>query len=162
VDASTGNNINQIFIKNNPSLNYAELVLQPKTLSYGLYRFVFTVSIKNSNNSSQVYTFIQIIPSGLVLSTLKLSQPMYGGSIEITRGQYQAIPFHPFLFTYDIDGLAVISSLTFKYSCQIIDSGFVKGFPLNPITNQTLRLNEIKSNPALFVYEQCFNTTGKT
>jgi hypothetical protein len=160
VDASTGNNINQIIIKNNPTLNYAELVLQPQSLSYGLYRFVFTVSIKNLKNSSQVDTFIQIIPSGLVLSSLKLSQPMYGGTIEITRGQYQAIPFHPFLFTYDIDGVALITSLSFKYSCQMIDSGVEKGFPLHPNTNQTLYLDEINSNPALIAYEQCFNSTG--
>ncbi len=162
VDTSTGKDINQIIINNNPTLNYAELVLQPKTLSHGLYRFVFTASIKNSNLYGQVDTFIKIIPSGLVLSTLKLSQPMYGGTIEITCGQNQPIRFDPFLFTYDIDGVAVISSLKFKYSCQIIDSGVEKGFPFNPNTNQTLRLDEINSNPALIAYEQCFNSTGKT
>jgi hypothetical protein len=31
-------NEQQIFINNNPTMNYADLVLQPQTLSYGVYR----------------------------------------------------------------------------------------------------------------------------
>ena len=87
VNELTGQDDQQILIKNNPTLGYAELVLQPQTLSYGLYKFVFTVTMANSKDVySSVYTFIKIIPSGLVLSSLELSQPMYGGTIQITRG----------------------------------------------------------------------------
>ena len=113
----TGLNERQIFLKNNPTLNYAELVLQPQTLNYGLYKIVYTLKLSGSNLTtfqSQIDTFIQIIPSGLVISALRSSQPMYGGTVEITRGFDQQIQFNPFLHSYDIDSVAVVTSLTFK------------------------------------------------
>jgi hypothetical protein len=109
----------------------------------------------------QIYSFIQIIPSGLVLSTLKLSHPMFGGRIEITRGLYQAIPFDPFLFTYDIDSVAVISTLTFKYACQIIDSNIPSGYPQMPGTNQMVYLDDVKENSSLKYLDHCFNSSSK-
>jgi hypothetical protein len=140
----TGLDEKQIYLKTNPTLAYAELVLQPQTLSYGLYRIVFkaTQIISNSTEklSNSIDTFIEIIPSGLVISSLKLSQPMYGGTIEITRGSNQSIQFDPYLFTYDIDGVAVITSLKFEYSCQIV----------NQAMNATSRSNTL---------DTCFNGT---
>jgi hypothetical protein len=141
----TGIDGKQIYLKSNPTLTYAELVLQPQTLSYGLYRIVFTATQILSNSteklSNSIDTFIEIIPSGLVLSSLKLSKPMYGGTIEITRGSSQSIQFNPYLFTYDIDGVAVITSLKFEYSCQIV----------NQVTiNATVRANTL---------DTCFNGT---
>jgi hypothetical protein len=153
-------NEEQIFITNNPTINYADLVLQPQTLSYGLYRIVFTVKMIDTNCSSSAITFIQIIPSGLVLSTLKLSQPIFGGTIEITRGQNQQIQFDPFLFTYDIDNVAVITSLTFKYSCQLIESNIPQGYPLQTGSNETIYLDILKSNLSLSQLNTCFNSTG--
>jgi hypothetical protein len=150
----------QIFINNNPTINYADLVLQPQTLSYGLYRIVFTVKMANIVFSNLAFTYIRIIPSGLVLSSLKLSQPMYGGTIEITVGQNQQIQFDPYLFTYDIDNVAVITSLTFKYSCQLIESNIAHGYPLQPGTNKTIYLDEFKTNPSLSQLNTCFNSTG--
>jgi len=121
----TGIDEKQIYLKTNPTLAYAELVLQPQTLSNGLYRIVFTASqiLPNSTEklSNSIDTFIEIIPSGLVISSLRLSKPMFGGTIEITRGSSQSISFNPYLFTYDIDGEAVITSLKFEYSCQIVN-----------------------------------------
>jgi hypothetical protein len=152
----------QIFLKDNPTINYADLVLQPQTLSYGLYRIVLAVKMTNTVFSDSDFTYIRIIPSGLVLSSLKLSQPMFGGTIEITRGQNQQIQFDPFLFTYDIDSEAVITSLTFKYSCQLIESNIPKGYPLMPGTNQTIHLDEFKSNPSLSQLNACFNSSGTT
>jgi hypothetical protein len=154
-------NEKKIQIQNNPTLNYAELVLQPKTLSYGLYRFVFTVTMLNIDVSKSIDTFIQIIPSGLVLSTLKLSQPMFGGRIEIYRGLNQPILFSPFLFTYDIDAIAVITSLTFKYTCQLIDSNIPSGYPQLPGTNQTVYLDGIKQNSSHKYLDLCFNASSK-
>ena len=57
-----------VVINNNPTINYAELVLQPQTLAYGLYRFIYTVTMTNNNFTSQIDTYIQVIPSGLVIS----------------------------------------------------------------------------------------------
>ena len=114
----------------------------------------------NTVFSAFAFTYIRIIPSGLVLSSLRLSQPMYGGTIEITRGQNQQIQFNPYLFTYDIDNVAVKTSLKFKYSCQIIDSNIPSDYPLQPGTNQTIHLDEFKSNPSLSQLNTCFNSTG--
>jgi hypothetical protein len=153
-------NEQQIFINNNPTINYADLVLQPQTLSYGLYRIVFTVTMIATDCSASSFTYIRIIPSGLVLSSLKLSQPMYGGTIEITVGQNQQIQFDPYLFTYDIDNVAVITSLTFKYACQLIESNIAHGYPLQPDTNETIYLDDFKYNAFISVLNPCFNSTG--
>ena len=150
----------QILIQNNPTINYAELVLQPHTLDYGLYKCVFKFTLLDVNLTSLVYTYIKVIPSGLVLSSLKLSQPMYGGLIQIKRGQNQLIEFDPLLFTYDLDGLAIISSLQFKYACQLILSNVPQGLPLVPNTNVTLYLNDFKANLSLSQLNSCFNSTG--
>ncbi len=161
VDEITGQDMDQITqsLKNNPTIDYAEFVIQPQTLTYGLYRFVF-ISSMNDMTSSQIDTFVKIIPSGLVLSTLSLSQPMFGGTIEITRGWNQTIKFNPFLNTYGIDSVAVITSLSFKYSCQIIDSNVEQGHPQMPGTNKTIYLNEFKSNQNLISFLKCFKSLG--
>jgi len=159
----TGINEKQIFLDNNPTVNYAEMVIQPNSLAYGLYRFVYTVKMTgpNLNNfQSQIDTFIQVIPSGLVISALKSSQPMYGGTIEITRGYDQQIQFDPFLNSYDIDSIAIMTSLTFKYSCQIIDSSIELGYPQIPGTNQMIYLDDFKQNSSLTYLNTCFNQTG--
>ena len=141
----TGIDETQIILSANPTLSYAELVLQPQILSYGLYRIVFTAStvLFNSTNklSNSIDTFIEIIPSGLVISSLRLSKPMYGGTIEITRGSNQSIQFDPYLFTYDIDRTAVITSLKFEYTCQIV----------NQVINATVRYDSL---------DTCFNETN--
>ncbi len=125
VNNMTGIDEKQIYLNTNPTLAYAKLVLQPQTLSYGSYRIIFTATqiLTNSTEklSNSIFTFIRIVPSGLVISSLKLSRPMFGGTIEITRGSSQSIQFDPYLFTYDIDGIAVITGLKFVYSCQIVN-----------------------------------------
>ena len=162
VNELTGKIQKQIFIKNNPTINYADLILQPQTLSYGVYKCVYTVTMayNSPNFTNSVETYIKIIPSGLVLSSLKLSQPIYGGTIQITRGQNQTIQFDPFLFTYDIDNVAVITSLTFKYSCQLIQSNLPQGYPVIPGSNQTIYLNDFKLNASLSQLNACFNSSG--
>ena len=161
VNELTGQIETQMIIQNNPTINYAELVLQPKTLAYGLYKIIYTVTmLTNKNLTCSVYSYIKIIPSGLILSSLKASQPVYGGTIEIIRGQNQTIQFDPFLFTYDIDAVASITSLTFKYSCQIIQSNSPQGYPQIPGTNQTINLDDFKLNSSLSVLNTCFNSIG--
>jgi len=165
VDESTGQDFKEILldVDTNPSIEYAQLVIQPQTFTHGLYRFVFTATfVSEMTTYSQIDTFVKIIPSGLVLSSLSLSQPMYGGTVEITRGWNQTIKFNPFLNTYDIDSVAIVTELTFKYTCQIIDSNKENGYPRMPITNETIYLNEFKSNPTLISLLTCFNSIGIT
>ena len=163
LNSVTGVTDQTVVISDNPTINYAELVLQPNTLAYGMYRFVYTLSMVGMNLTSfrsQIDTFALIIPSGLVISALKSSQPMYGGTIEISRGIDQLIQFDPFLNSYDIDSVAVLTSLTFKYSCQIIDSNVPLGYPQIPGTSQFLNLYDFKTNMSLSSLNSCFNTTG--
>jgi len=153
----------QIHIVNNPTLNFAELVLQPNSLNYGIYRIVYSVTMSGTSNSvftSQIDTFIQIFPTGLVISALKSSQPIYGGTIEITRGFDQKIEFDPFINSFDIDSVAVMTSLTFKYSCQIIDSNTQNGYPLIPGTTQLIYLDDFKQSSSLASLNTCFNGAG--
>ena len=163
VDTSTGNDLQQIVLSTNPTINYAQLVIQPNTFQPNTYHFIYTLTMTNTDSSiftGQIDTYLRITPSGLVISSLSLTQPMYGGTIEISRGQNQAISFNPFLFTYDIDGLTVITSLTFKYSCQIIDSNVAQGYPLIPGTSQIIYLADFKTNPSLTPLLTCFGSTG--
>ena len=164
VNEQTGDDEHQIQLDNNPTINYAELVIQPKSLPvYGLYRFVYTVTMINSDSisySSQTSTYVSIIPSGIVISALKSIQGIFGGTVEISRGQNQAINFNPFTNTYDIDGLAVISSLSFKYSCQLIDSNNESGYPIMPESSSLIYLDDFLTNANLKTYDKCFNSTG--
>ena len=164
INEQNGLDMNQIDLVNNPTINYAQLVIQPQTLNYGLYRFVYNVTMTYRINSTifsnQVYTCVRIEPSGLILSALSLSQGIYGGTIEISRGQQQPIAFNPYFNSYDIDSLLVITTLEFKYSCQIIDSCVESGFPQLPGTNATIFMNEMKMNSSLEIYDKCFNSSG--
>ena len=74
----------------------------------------------------------------------------------------QNIPFNPFINSYDLDSIALISTLYFKYSCQIIDSNYPlgSGYPKVSGTNQNIYLNEIKANASLKSMDKCFNSTG--
>ncbi len=169
INEQNGLDIDQIQLLNNPTIDYAQLVIQPRTLNYGLYRFVYKVAmimpVSSSDTNSSVFsshvsTYVLIKPRGLILSTLSLSQGFYGGTIEISRGQQQPITFNPYLNSYDIDSILVITTLEFKYACQIIDSNVESGYPQVPGTNLTLFMDEIKKNASLQIYDKCFNSSG--
>jgi hypothetical protein len=154
LNEATGNqDESPIKLMNNPTLNNADLVIQPNSLDYGLYRFVFNVKMLNTSLETQIETFLRIEHTGLVISSLRQRQPMYGGMIEITRGSNQTITFDPFLYSYDLDQIAVISTLKFRYKCQLIESNIQQGF-------SEFYLDEFKSNSSLKPFEKCFNSTG--
>ena len=56
--------------------------------------------------------------------------------------------------------MAIITSLTFKYACQIIDSNVPQGYPQIPGTFDVIYLDDFKINTSLSSLESCFNTTG--
>jgi hypothetical protein len=155
----TGNVESRIDLINNPTLNYADLVIQPKSLEYGVYKIVYKVIMSNTSFYEQVETFLKIEPSGLVLSSLRLMRPMYGGVIEITRGLNQTISFDPYLFTQDLDQVAVISGLKFKYSCQLVDSNVVQSGGGGSEYAQ-IYLSDLKLNASLKPFDKCFNSLG--
>ena len=133
VNEMSGRVVSEIILNENlnPTINYAELVMQPNSLKYGVYRIVFTLLMSNTNTlvfRAKIDTHIQIVPSGIVVSALGVNRLDGGGTIEITRGISQNIQFNPFLNSYDIDSVGDMSSLMFRYYCQVIDNGIENGY----------------------------------
>jgi hypothetical protein len=164
---NTGVDEKPVILINNPTIYYADLVIQPKTLAYGLYRCVLNVFLMNTKNhtsqvSSQIDTYIRIVSSQIVISSLKLSQPMFGGTIEITRSLNETIEFDPYIHSYDIDELVVISTLSFKYACQMMDSNdaMLNDYPTLAGSDSFVHLDEIKANESLKSLDNCFISTG--
>jgi hypothetical protein len=163
---NTGADEKPIILINNPTIYYSDLVIQPKTLAYGLYRCVLDVTMNTKNHtsqvSSQIDTYIRIVSSQIVISSLKLSQPMFGGTIEITRSLNETIEFDPYIHSYDIDELVVISTLSFKYACQVLDSNdaMLNDYPILAGSDSIVHLDEIKANDSLKSLDTCFISTG--
>ena len=130
VDPMTGNLRNQIQIMNNPTMEYSELVIQPGVLNYGLYQFAYTVTMENSIFSSQVAHYIQIVPSGIVVFSMK------SGIAEITRGISQFIILNPLKYSFDVDKIITPDKLTFQFYCQSVDNGIPRGYPMASFTDK--------------------------
>lgn len=127
VDNKTGNQLGLVAIANNPTLNYADLVIQPSTLSYGLYKFVYMVTMNyNSIYTNQVETYIKVVPSGLLISSL-VNAPS-GGTYQITRGTSQAIQLNPGTYSKDVDVLISMKSLNYSFYCRVIDNSLTNDF----------------------------------
>ena len=166
IDPVTDQSLKEITLPLNPTVDYAELVIQPNTLKYGLYKIVFRVimgSVKPLVFEDQIETFAKIVPSGVIVSALKLSQLSVSGTLEINKGTSQDIEFDPFLSSYDIDGLADMLHLQYKYYCQVVDSGVARGFPLLSVDNK-IDLAMLKSDASLTLAnnanKMCFESSG--
>ena len=130
VNNVTGNPTSQIVIDPsvNPTVNYANLVIQPGSLSYGLYMFVYSVTMNfNSIYTNQVATYIQVNPSGILVSSLYGSPA--GGIYETSRGTGQSIQLNPVQYSSDIDALVQMKNLNFYFYCQVINNGAPYGYP---------------------------------
>ena len=164
VDQVTGQitgsvNINE---NNNPTVNYAELVLSPKSLKQGLYKFVYqvTMGVTTQVFSSKIETYVKMISSGIVISALGVNQINVGGTYEISRGVDQKIRFDPIAKSYDKDDELSMSSLSYLYYCQVIESGIEMGYPkMN--ANQYMDLKTLQSVSAENIsFVPCFDSQG--
>ena len=129
INPKTGDLLNQIHMLDNPTFQYSELVIQPGILSYGLYQFTYNVTMEGSIFSSQVEHYIKIVPSGIVVFSMK------GGIAEITRGLSQTIVLNPLKYSYDVDKITTPDKLIFKYYCQSVDNGIPNGYPMSSFTD---------------------------
>lgn len=170
VDPVFGNNIATVKLSSNPSINNTELVFQPNTLSYGVYKVIYQVTMVYSNvYSNQIEAFFEVIPSGLIISSLN-NIGSSGGSLEITRGVMQSIVLNPVLYSSDIDAYVSFQNLKFMYYCQIIEDRFGLGFPVL-YSNMNLDLFTLKQNYSSNLQIQeiftrnnsqsCFDSIGK-
>lgn len=108
---------------------------------------------------TQVDTYIKIVPSGIVLSSLANFKIPGGGTYEITKGKKQTVEFNPYQFSYDIDALIPISQLKFKYYCQVIEFGVETGYPMLYL-NQMIDLGLFKNSSKLSMNNNltCFDS----
>ena len=159
VDPISGAIGSQVTLVNNPTIDYAEIVIQPNSLTYGLYKFIYQVSMYGGNTGifvSQIDTFVKIVPTGIAVMSLA------NGVSEISRGLQQEIVLDPTTFSYDMDYLVSPKLLTFKFYCQILDAGFSRGFPLQGV-NKKIDLMMFKNNLTLAMNNatSCFDDSCK-
>lgn len=72
-------------------------------------------------------TYIQVVPSGLVIVALDGSQG--SGTYEIAIGTSQVLTLDPVGYSYDIDSLASMANLKFTYYCKVIDNAVEYDYP---------------------------------
>ena len=147
----------------NPTVNYGELVIHENSLDYGVYRIIFEVTMIYTEDqifTNQVDTYVKIIPSGLIISSLSSSHLSGGGTVEITRGVNQPIEFDPYVNSYDLDAKVSTMSLKFKYYCQLIVNGVQGGYP-EIYLNEKKDLYYYKINQlAMMRNISCFDSPG--
>lgn len=173
IDPQTGSVRQQVYLFNNPTVNYAELVVEPNSLPIGLYKVVYNVKIELSVKiawrstignifTSELDTYVQIVRSGIVVSSLP--NTIGGGTVSITRGTKQSIVFNPALYSYDLDNLIAMSSLKFNFYCQVIDDGIENEYPML-FENVKADLYSLKFDPLLNLIpmssnKTCFESNG--
>ena len=157
VDRSTGVALYEVDLGTNPSKYCAELVLEPNTLSYGLFKLVFGVKLADMSTPIESFTYVEIVPSGLVLSAFE------NAVNEITFGLNQTIELRPVLYSIDLDALVEMSKLRFYFYCRTVDSANL----LNPFPTSSGVLADlfgIKSGAisvALSNINACFDSASQ-
>lgn len=101
--------------------NKSDLVIQPNTLDYGLYKFIFEVTQYDNitakiGNSSQIETYIKIVQTDLGIFGLP------GGMSQVSIGSAQSIHLNPANYSLDYDFNSNLNKLKFNFSCRAIDS----------------------------------------
>ena len=135
--------INSIDLTSNPSSVSSEIVIQPNTLDYGLYEFIFQVSISGTSFQSNTSTFIEITSSGLAVYVLP------NGVQSILLGKDQSLRLNPPAYSFDFDNLTLMTSLIFKFYCSLNSFG--------PIDLATYKRN---SSLQMQANQTCFTATG--
>lgn len=105
----------------NPTMTTLAFTLPGNLLDYGNYRIGFSVSIYveslNQYFTANDWTYLQIIPSGIIVSVLPNSVS------QITIGSVQSLTLDPVLYSSDRDGIVSMSSLSFKFYCRPVSDG---------------------------------------
>ena len=107
-------------LTSNPTWQSTSLVIQPNSLTYGLYAFNFQVNVTivkatNIFLSNNITTYAQINPTGLVVYGLQT------GVSGLLVGTQQSFSLNPALYSLDLDSLVQPSSLQYKFYCFTIN-----------------------------------------
>ena len=149
--AATGIYVN---LTNNPTSTSSQLVIQPYTLSYGVYVVQLRVDLIANASYNTLYsnttTYVEIVPTGLVISALQngVSSQLVGFSQEFF--------LDPVSYSLDLDNLLTnMSSLSFVFFCSIISTNTV---------SSSQNLVDCKANPSscsFLANQTCFSSTSK-
>lgn len=71
IDPVTVEVIRLVELIDNPTQDYGQLVIQPGTLEYGLYKFVFSATMDVDIYRSELEHFVKIVPTGIVIFSMK-------------------------------------------------------------------------------------------
>ena len=135
----------------NPTAQSSELVIQPYTLDYGVYKITFLVEITVELYgllSNTVDTYIEIVPTGLAVFAIEngISSQLIGSS--------QSLILNPVAYSSDLDNYVAISSLTFEFYCTVLNTN-----DINPPIEQATSLRTFKTKQLTMTWnETCFNS----
>lgn len=153
---SNGDVIRQINIASNPTSSFSELVIPAKSLTYGLYRFVYKIEMVGNEIDLRDFlvemdNYVKIVPSGIVV------QVFPGGMTKVRRGIDQSIILDPTFYSYDLDSVYPIKNLKFNYYCSIFENGLLVKSPQISL-DYSLDLSSIKSDFSLYSNYSCFDS----
>lgn len=111
-------------LKNNPTVNFSQLVIPSNTLPYGKYKLEHSVYVKidtgylkdiENEINQTIKIYIELIPGGIALFCLE------NGLNFIRIGKKQTFELNPLKYAYDMDFLVKPESLDIKFYCIVID-----------------------------------------
>ena len=135
----------------------AEIFIPSNFLNYGIYRFIYQVSMDGDANSffETVDTFIRIVPTGIAIF------PFSGGIKEVSIAMGQSIDLDPGRYSYDLDGLISGTQLTYKFYCRLLIDGLPQSFPM-AFFNNLADLQQIKDSNLSIQTPACFRNSSKS
>jgi hypothetical protein len=157
--SNTGNKSN-IDLAQNPTSYLSELILQANTLMYGLYEINLEVKLvtsdKSSPLSSLIKTYIQIIPTGIVVNAIE------NGISSILIGSQQNLTLNPSRYSFDLDHLIAPSQiLQFKFYCTTLLFNTTFNQSLSQIQEDLLKIKTSGISSSLSRNRTCFNSISK-
>lgn len=100
----------------NPTVLTKNLMIPGNFLDYGLYEIVFgantTLVTSTVSVPAETSTYLNVIPTGITVMA------MANGATSATIGTSQMFILDPVSYSVDSDGVASMSSLTFKFYCH--------------------------------------------
>lgn len=115
LDQSTYQRISPVDLGINPTITSTQLTILAASLAYGLYEIRAAVDLKinsqDQTTSENQSIYIQIVRTGPTINALP------NGATSVTIGLNQAYTLAPAVYSYDLDKIVDISSLSFKFYC---------------------------------------------
>jgi hypothetical protein len=155
IDAENFTTIRSVDLSANPSRFFSAIGFATNTLSYGLYKFTIRISMTHTDRITNALvtgysfesTYVQIIPTGISVYLL--------GQTSLEIGSSQTLDFDPRTFSIDLDRIANVTLLNYKFYCHIFN-----------VTNNTIVSNSIddlyyvKTYAPYTANETCFVDSG--